>query len=175
VTPKPLAILAILAFFAGALAASPARAADPHGTVDASTGTSDDFRTYVPGAAALEGKIIAPCCWNQTIDIHGSPVSNDLRREIRRRLLAGETADTIQASFVERYGPKILAMQADSALVPIAVTVLLGISVAGIAGYMMVKRWQRAGSAAKKPEKRDAAKNDLLDARLDAELKALDD
>ena len=66
-------------------------------------------------------------------------------------------------------------MPADSPLVPIAVTVLICISVAGFAGYMMVKRWQRAGSAPTKPAKRDDASNERLDARLDAELKALDE
>ncbi len=174
-TQKPLAVIALFAFLCGMLSATPARADDPHAVPSASAEPVDDFRQFVPGAAALEGKILAPCCWNQTIDIHGSPVSNAIRHEIRARLLAGESADTIQASLVERYGPKILAMQADSALVPIAITVLLCISVIGFAGYMMLKRWQRAGTASKKPEKRDAASNDVLDARLDAELKALDD
>jgi cytochrome c-type biogenesis protein CcmH len=175
VTQRPFVVIALFAFLAGAFAATPARADDPHTAPASSAGVNDDLRVFVPGAAALEGKIVAPCCWNQTVDIHGSEISNGIRREIRSRLRAGESADAIQGSLVERYGPKILAMQADSSLVPIAVTVLLGISVAGIAGYMMLKRWQRAGSAPKKPEKRDAASNELLDARLDAELKALDD
>jgi cytochrome c-type biogenesis protein CcmH len=172
---RPFAVLALLAFLAAALVAAPARAVDPHAAPADAGAANDELRTFVPGAAALEGKILAPCCWNQTVDIHGSEVSNGIRREIRKRLLAGESADTIQASFVERYGAKILAMPADSPLVPIAVTVLLCISVAGFAGYMMLKRWQRAGTAPAKPAKRDAASNELLDARLDAELKAFDD
>lgn len=167
--------VALLAFLSGTFAATPARAGDPHAAPVASAGANDDLKAFVPGAAALEGKILAPCCWNQTVDIHGSEVSNGIRREIRSRLRAGESADAIQASFVDRYGPKILAMQADSPLVSIAVTVLLCISVAGFAGYMMLKRWQRAGTASGKPQKRDAESNELLDARLDAELKALDD
>lgn len=174
-TQRSLVVAALLAFLSGGLVALPALAGDPHAAPAASAGPSDDLRVFVPGAAALEGRILAPCCWNQTIDIHGSEVSNGIRREIRTRLRAGESADAIQASLVERYGPKILAMQADSSLVPIAVAVLLGISVAGFAGYRMLKRWQRTGTAPKKPEKRDAASNEVLDARLDAELKALDD
>src|SRR5689334_14788388 len=75
-----------------------------------------DDGSYVPGAAALEGRIMAPCCWTQTIDIHGSEISTELRQEIRRRLRAGETTDAIQASLVERYGPRILAVPADSPL-----------------------------------------------------------
>lgn len=172
---RQLVVVAFFAFLAGTLGAPAAHAVDPHAAPVASAEASEDLRSFVPGAAALEGKLLAPCCWNQTVDIHGSELSNSIRREIRTRLRAGESAETIQASFVERYGPKILAMPADSPLVSIAVIVLLCISVAGFAGYQMLKRWQRAGSAPAKPEKRDVSSNERLDARLDAELKALDD
>src|SRR5215216_4728830 len=76
----------------------------------AATEAGEDLQSYVPGASRLEGRIMAPCCWNQTIDIHGSEPAYELRREIRKRLKAGESADTIEASFVKRFGPKILAV-----------------------------------------------------------------
>ena len=170
-------LLVVVPFVAllGASVPAPAHAADPH-AAPASSAAQNDFRTFVPGAAALEGKILAPCCWNQTVDIHGSEVSNQIRREIRTRLKAGEAADTITASFVQRYGTKILAMPSDSPLSSIALTVLVGIGAVGIAGIFMLKRWRVAGNA--KPnanKKRDEASNDRLDARLDAELRALDE
>ena len=64
----------------------------------------EDLQEYVEGASRLEGRIMAPCCWNQTIDIHGSEPAYELRREIRKRLKAGESADAIEASFVQRCG-----------------------------------------------------------------------
>ncbi|HEX6275146.1 MAG TPA: cytochrome c-type biogenesis protein CcmH [Polyangiaceae bacterium] len=153
-----------------------AGAADPHAAPAVSAG-KHEFRTFVPGAAALEGKILAPCCWNQTVDIHGSELSNQIRREIRSRLRAGETADVIQASFVQRYGTKIIAMEADSPLANIALTTLVAIGAVGIAGLFMLKRWRAAGVASRPSgkTKRDDATNDRLDARLDAELRALDE
>lgn len=140
----------------------------------------EDLTGYVEGASRLEGRIIAPCCWNQTIDIHGSEPSYELRREIRKRLKAGESADAIEASFVARYGSKILAVPDTSPLGSLATLLSIGIGGVGVAGFFMLRRWSRAGKAssdreqakAKKAEK-DAgspAKADALDARLDREL-----
>src|SRR5689334_3223104 len=92
-----------------ALVSVSARADATHVTPEDPNKYAEELQGYVPGASALEGRIIAPCCWTQTIDIHGSELSNDLRREIRKRLRAGEGADAIEASLVARFGPKILA------------------------------------------------------------------
>jgi cytochrome c-type biogenesis protein CcmH len=174
VTRIPLVVAAIAALLI--VSASPlARADDTHTAPVASAGANDDLRKFVPGAKALEGKILAPCCWNQTVDIHGSEVANAIRREIRTRLLAGESSDAITASFVERYGQKILAMPADTQLPNIALTALVVIGAVGVAGVFMLKRWRAVGSARKAPKVREEGVNERLDARLDAELKALDD
>lgn len=140
---------------------------------------AEDLQEYVPGAKRLEGRIIAPCCWNQTIDIHGSEPSYELRREIRRRLKAGESADVIEASLIQRYGQKILAVQDKSPVVSVANTLGLAFLGAGIGAYFMLRRWSRAGAeAAKKPAAEGAAgepKRDALDDRLDRELADLSD
>jgi cytochrome c-type biogenesis protein CcmH len=175
VTRTRLVVAAFAALFIALSAPPAARADETHTAPVASAGANDDLRKFVPGAKALEGKILAPCCWNQTVDIHGSEVANAIRREIRTRLLAGESADAITASFVKRYGGKILAMQDDRPLANIALTVLVVIGAMGVAGFFMLKRWRTIGTAARAPKVRDEASNERLDARLDAELKALDD
>ena len=174
-TKSAALVVALFAFLASLALARPAIADEQHTAPAASADA--DLLGFVPGAAALEGKILAPCCWNQTIDIHGSEISSELRREIRTRLRAGEPADAIQASLVERYGPKILATAPDSALPKIALSLLVVIGSVGVAGIFMLKRWRRAGVPAKSrsKDKRDEASNERLDARLDAELRALDD
>jgi cytochrome c-type biogenesis protein CcmH len=141
----------------------------------------EDLQEYVEGASRLEGRIMAPCCWNQTIDIHGSEPAYELRREIRRRLKAGESPDTIEASFVQRFGPKILAVPDSSPLGSLATVLALTFGGAGVAGYFMLKRWSRAGKAsdlrkkkAEKPTVSDA-KADGLDERLDRELSEIRD
>lgn len=151
-----------------------ARADAEHPEHVPASAAGEDLQEYVEGASRLEGRIIAPCCWNQTIDIHGSEPSYQLRREIRRRLKAGESAEAIEASFVKRYGAKILAVPDTSPLGNVATLLALGFGGAGIAAFFMLKRWSRAGaaSAAKRGTKGEGAepKRDALDERLDREL-----
>jgi cytochrome c-type biogenesis protein CcmH len=129
----------------------------------------------VPGAAALEGRIIAPCCWNQTIDIHGSPSSTALRVEIRKRLKNGETSEAIEQSLVDRYGEKILAVKEGSKLGSTGVLLAIGMGVAGVFALSLLRRWRDRTHLPKIEEDRSAPRgNDALDARLDAELAALD-
>jgi cytochrome c-type biogenesis protein CcmH len=165
----------------GALSVLPAAAwADADHPTHAPVGEAgEDLQGYVEGASRLEGRIMAPCCWNQTIDIHGSEPATELRREIRKRLKAGESADAIEASFVKRYGSKILAVPDSSPLGSLATFLSLAFGAAGVAGYFMLRRWSRAGkgAAAKKAEKSPpiAAKPDALDERLDRELSEIRD
>lgn len=149
-----------------------------HAPPAASAGTFED----VEGARALEGHIRAPCCWTQTIDVHGSEVSNELRREIRTRLKAGESADAIQKDFVARYGERILAVPPGNPLADVATVVSLGFLAAGVGGVFMLLRWRRRGREAeekaaknKKSKKADAdtAARDKLDDQIDAELEKL--
>jgi cytochrome c-type biogenesis protein CcmH len=149
----------------------------------------EDLQSYVPGAARLEGRIMAPCCWNQTIDIHGSEPAYELRREIRKRLKAGESSDAIEASLVQRFGPKILAVPDSSPLGSLATLLSIGFAGAGVAGYFMLRRWSRAGGGAAtgsgdgtKPSKKKGGKasdgepkRDDLDERLDRELSEIRD
>ena len=65
-------------------------------------------------AVDLERRLIAPCCWRETLDIHTSPTATELRREIRTRLQAGESSITIEKSLVDRYGPKLRATLPDN-------------------------------------------------------------
>jgi cytochrome c-type biogenesis protein CcmH len=151
-----------------------ATADEQHPEHAAASEAGEDLQEYVPGASRLEGRIMAPCCWNQTIDIHGSEPSYQLRREIRRRLKAGETADAIEQSLVQRYGAKILAVPDSSPLGGLATLLAIGFGGAGVAAYFMLKRWSRAGAArASKPGGTAGVtepKRDALDERLDREL-----
>jgi cytochrome c-type biogenesis protein CcmH len=135
----------------------------------------DDIQGDVPGASAIEGRLMAPCCWTQTIDIHDSEISLSMRHEIRRRLRNGESADAIQASFVQRYGPKILAVQPNSPLkgVFIALSVIMG--GAGIASALMIGRWRKVNAPSDSPETKRSEARDKWDEKLDAELHDLDD
>ena len=161
--------------------AAPALADEhPAGATDTAQPLPSELLDYVPGAAYLEGRIRAPCCWNQTIDIHGSEKSNELRREIRRRLKAGESKETIEASIVERYGERILAVPPTSPLKSVAALLLLGMVAAGGGAYALLRRWKarsRDAAPADREKKPALSKEETkkLEARLDAELQAMDE
>lgn len=157
---------------AAVLAVSSAQAAEGHG---ASAESAElDLTKHVPGAAALEGRIIAPCCWTQTIDIHGSPASTALRQEIRTRLAKGEDARAIEQSLVDRYGAKVLATPQGSRLGKTGVLLAMAMGAAGVGAVMLLRRWQRRSGSGTQPSSRSQNTRDALDERLDAELSRLE-
>ena len=174
----PALTLAALLSFSGAAfghSPSPTGPAAPSSSVAPEDDYADDIQGNVPGASAIEGKLMAPCCWVQTIDIHDSPIALSMRHEIRRRLRNGESAEVIQASFVERYGSKIMAVQEGSQLKNVFIGLSVVMGGAGIAAAMMIGRWRKQ-SAAKASAKKDEPEpaRDKWDDKLDAELKQLD-
>jgi len=136
-----------------------------------------DHQDYVPGEHRLEGELIAPCCWNQTLDIHDSPIASEMRAEIRKRLRAGESIDQVRAVMVERYGSKILAVQPNSPLRGFAIGLTLMLGAAGALAVFKLRKWRAQSELTPKapPEAPSTpaaeAKNTALDARLDSELK----
>lgn len=165
-----------------ALLPAPARSAEAeHPEHVPARVTGEDLDGYVEGAARLEGRIMAPCCWNQTIDIHGSEPAYELRREIRRRLRAGESSSAIEESLKQRYGARILAVPDSSPLAGLATVLAVVFGGVGVAGYFMLQRWSRAGKLSRTQRKADekavepGAKPDALDERLDRELSDIAD
>lgn len=140
-----------------------------------------------PGEAALLGKLVAPCCWTQTLDVHSGATPDTLRAEIHRRLVAGETPAAIEADFVARYGQRVLAEPKDSPLPWVTLGVAGAAIGAAAALILTLRRWVRrsapgasaAGASspsATSPESgaRGPTERDVWDDRLDDELRALD-
>ena len=116
----------------------------------------------------LEGRLLAPCCWMQTLDVHESPLASELRREVHARLHAGEGVRVVEADLVARYGERIRAVPADSDPrrgIGLASAAL----VAGSGGFLLwlfVRRVRRGRSATP----RLVTTRDDYDRRLDEEL-----
>jgi len=60
----------------------------------------------------VEGRLLAPCCWLQTLDVHDSPLASSLRDEVRSRLQRGEAPAAVENDLVARYGAAIRAVPA---------------------------------------------------------------
>lgn len=61
-------------------------------------------------ARAIEDLLMAPCCFRQQVSVHQSPKTTQVRRDIRERLAAGESRQTILAAYVAEHGEGILVV-----------------------------------------------------------------
>ena len=125
-----------------------------------------------PGETALQARLIAPCCWNTTLDVHESEIATSLRAEIHARLTAGEAAAAIEDDLAGRYGEKIRAVPKGRDVRgdwSIAIGIA-GLAI-GLALVLMVRGWARRKPAPVVPA---APRDPAEEARLDDELDALE-
>jgi len=128
-----------------------------------------------PGALALETRLLAPCCWNGTLDTHESELAHTLRHEIETRVAQGEKNAAIEADLVSRYGPKIRALPREGALQLVLAVAAVLVIAAGAWGASRVRAWRRTSDdevRAATPVRERLV--DDYDARIDAELADLD-
>ncbi|WP_437948294.1 cytochrome c-type biogenesis protein CcmH [Sorangium sp. So ce296] len=147
--------------------------AEPATPSEAATELVDS--TPAPGEKALAARLLAPCCWNQTLDVHESPVASDLRREIRARLRRGEAADAIEQDLVVRYGDRLRAAPSSGVLGKVALALMLGIAATFLGVFALLRSWRRGAAQPTPPSGAAAgAVRDEYDERLDDELRARD-
>ena len=118
---------------------------------------AEEFQGYVEGASYLEAASARPAAGTRRSTSTARQSSGQLRREIRKRLRAGETTDQIEASFVARYGERILAVPPGNPLQGVATALALGVLFAGGSRAFSLVRWRNrsggppGGDAAEPP------------------------
>ena len=124
-------------------------------------------------ARALEALLIAPCCFTQQVSVHQSPAADEVRRDVRARLAAGQTRQQILDAYEARYGRKVLADPPargfDVTLYVMPLAIFLG-SIALLT--VVVRRFAGRQLAPAGPSV--AAADPQANARLDDELRDLD-
>ncbi len=128
-------------------------------------------------ARSLEGELIAPCCYTQTVAEHDSEKAEEIKAQIRSLVASGSDKGEILGFFKERYGSQILAAPEKSGfglmayLFPtLATLVALG------AILFVIQRWRRRDeSAVAVPIPVNREGSDQARARLDEELRRFDD
>jgi cytochrome c-type biogenesis protein CcmH len=70
-----------------------------------SSSTADPIDEQVREISYL---LMCPVCQGQTVEESNSPLANDMRSMIRKKLQQGESKEEIIAYFVDRYGETIL-------------------------------------------------------------------
>jgi len=93
----------------------------------------------------IAGKLMAPCCWSQTADVHTSGLAKEMQVQIRSALQQGYTEPQILAAFVAEYGERILA-QPRAAGFNLMVWILPGMAL-GLGGFAYWRFVQRARAA----------------------------
>ena len=92
----------------------------------------------------LENAVLAPCCYTEPVSRHQSEIAMKMWLEIARWVDEGRPDDEILATYVERYGSKVLV---DPNTLPrdwsYQLPWLLS-AVAAIALAAMIRRWRRA-------------------------------
>jgi len=95
-------------------------------------------------ARAIDAMLIAPCCFTQQVSVHPSPAAEEVRRDVRARLAAGQTRQQILDAYLAQYGTRILAAPPARgfALMLYAVPFILIIGSAGLVA-VVVRRFAR--------------------------------
>jgi cytochrome c-type biogenesis protein CcmH/NrfF len=60
--------------------------------------------------ARVEHRLMAPCCYTQTIDLHMSDIAEKMRHEVATMILGGQTERQMYDHYKALYGEQILAV-----------------------------------------------------------------
>ena len=80
---------------------------DPSWSAKASSTLSDQQSQLVIRA---ERRLMAPCCYTQTIDVHSSEIAKTMRQEVLQMTKSGMDENGIFAHYKAIYGEQILAV-----------------------------------------------------------------
>jgi len=128
-------------------------------------------------ARAIETRLLAPCCWVQTLDVHDSEIAQALRAEIEQRVARGESGEAIEDELAARYGERIRAVPRGSdpfGDMAVAVYVVMAAALALL--LVVARRRVRRTRSESEPEPTEPASSPELDryrARVDEELERL--
>ena len=129
-------------------------------------------------ARAIDAMLIAPCCFSQQVSVHDSPAADEVRRDVRTRLAAGETRKQIVDAYVAQYGKRILAVPPPAGFdVTLYVTPVAVFLATAVAGVLAIRRFTRRASndpAQSGPPAGVAGASAEDEARLDDELRDMD-
>lgn len=104
-----------------------------------------DSQSLVEGESTLQSRLLAPCCWTQTLDVHESDTARGLRAEIHRRMSAGEKASAIENDLAGRHGERIRAVPQGRSLTTLGLWLSALVALAGTGVASMLVRWARRG------------------------------
>jgi len=96
---------------------------------------------------ALQQKLVAVCCWNESIAFHRSDTALAMRLELRKLIDEGRTDAEILAWFKAKYTGRVL-MEPEGAKSTIAYALpIVAVVVGAVVVLLLIRRWTRAHPA----------------------------
>ena len=89
--------------------------------------------------------LIAPCCWSQPVETHSSPAAEKAKAEVAEMIRAGKSDRQILASFIARYGERILAEPEGIKQVVLTAAPIVALLIGCAALILFLSRHRRAG------------------------------
>ncbi len=121
----------------------------------------------------IASKLMAPCCWSQTADVHQSEAADQIQAQIRTALQQGYTEKEIVAGFVAAYGERILATpEASGFNLMVWILPILALPVGGWILWRYLRRVQPVAVTA--AAARPAPADNSYEARFERELAEFD-
>lgn len=133
-----------------------------------------------PTEHALFGSLLCMCgdCARLPLATCTCSTADATRSELRSKLRAGASVETIRADYVKEYGASALSVPPNSGGLQAIYLVPIGIAIGGLGlVFTVVRRWKKRGDAAAPPPRKPGgpAERDEYDSKLDEELKKLDE
>lgn len=88
---------------------------------------------------SLQEKLVAPCCWSESVASHRSEIAAEMRAEISRMVAEGKSDREIFDYYKAKYGARIL-MEPEGRLRVWAYTIPVAASIAGLAFVIWIIR-----------------------------------
>lgn len=123
----------------------------------------------------IENALICPACFAEAMSVAAcqDSTAQQIKKEIRQKLAAGQTKEQIIKTYVDQYGEKILTSPPKKGFNLMAwIIPFLGIVMGGALIYLALSRWVKVPSVKKGRAKiKPGVLDDYYDARVEEEFK----
>jgi len=110
--------------------------------------TPDQTKTI----ANLEDRLMAPCCYSQTIRVHMSAEAEQMREEVTGMVLAGKSEQDIIKYYKAKYGETILVVpDGEAGQIAFSVPIIVALSAYGLLAFGIGRRLTRRTMQAEAP------------------------
>jgi cytochrome c-type biogenesis protein CcmH len=124
-----------------------------------------------PSAAELETELVCPVC-HETLDESTSPVAEQMKVEIRRRIAQGWTKQQILDEMVANYGPGVLSTPSKHGFDLLAWILPIGGALLGVAALAAAARYWSSNRRGPPPP--SSSLDPEMEQRIDEELARFD-